>query len=98
MEQDFLEKLKYLMTYFEYYIDDLVQDVVDDDALDPEYSAVTAENLIKCYISVAKEFGFALPYSDVASYFQSCDYTSEEYQTFVDRKKKESDYYIGRQF
>ena len=89
------EKLKYLLHIQIYDIELLVENVLGDSEQDPQFSAVTATNLIKCYIQVMNELGEALPYSNVEEFFEFNAYTQEEYLTFEEKRKKESEYYRG---
>lgn len=94
-----MEKLNYLLNAV---CDDLwcnfIYDVLNDSEEDPHYSAVTATNRIKCYIDVMNSLGNKLPYHDVKGFFQYYDFSEEEYQQFESSRKKESEYYIGKQF
>ena len=92
------DKLKYLLHYMEYAIIRLVDHVLSDSKTDPEYSAVTASNLIKCYIDIKSELEGALPYKTVEGFFEYNLYTEEEYHLFEENRKKESEYYIGMQY
>ena len=89
------EKLKYLLHFMYDYIDRFVYDVLSDSETDPHYSAVSATNLIKCYIEIMTELGEKLPYSNVEEYFDFNAYTKEEYEIFETHRNKESKYYQG---
>lgn len=93
------EKLEYLLNAVR---DDLccnfIYDVLNDSEEDPHYSAVTATNRIKCYIDVMNSIGKELPYNDVKGFFNYYSFTEEEYQKFESSRKKESEYYTGKQF
>lgn len=76
-----------------------IWDVIYDSEEDPEYSAVTTTNMIKCYIDVLKCLGEDVPYSTVKEYIRYKDgYTEEEYNIFEEKRKKEAEYYIGEIF
>ena len=92
------EKLLYLMPFIMDDIDTLVENVITDSEEDPHYSAVTAQNMIKCYVDVMTEMGINLPFHDVRSYFSASRYSECEYGTFEEKRKIESAYYIGKQF
>ena len=92
------EKLLYLLNYMEYPIDLLVDNVINDSEEDPEYSAVTATNLIKSYIQVTKELEVFKPYKSVKEYILNDGYTFEEYELYEKKRKNESANYIGIQF
>lgn len=93
-----IEKLKYLLKYTYYDIIELVDNVLSDSVTDPHYSAVTATNKIKCYIDVMKGLEKNLPYNDVKSFLLCNGFTIEEYMAFEKSRKKESEYYIGKQY
>lgn len=92
------EKLKYLLNNMDCLIGELIDKVLSDSTEDPHYSAVAATNKIKCYIQVMNELGEALPYSNVEEFFEFNAYTQEEYLTFEEKRKKESEYYRGIQY
>lgn len=50
-----VNKLNCIFTYFEEYIDESIYQVLNDSPTDPDYSAVTATNLIKSYIQIKTE-------------------------------------------
>lgn len=94
-----LEKLKYILTYTGYYIDQLIDNVMNDSEEDPEYSAVTLNNLIICFIYCQKKLDPAFPICTVRDYFLSTAFYAEtDYMSFEEKRKKESAYYIGEQF
>lgn len=92
------EKLLYVLNFIDDYLNDFIYEILNDSKEDPHYSAVTATNIIKCYIDVMKDLGKSLPYSDVKSYFDFNVYTDEEYNAFEKSRKKESEYYRGVQY
>ncbi|HAN21373.1 MAG: hypothetical protein A2Y15_06965 [Clostridiales bacterium GWF2_36_10] len=92
------EKLFYALHYLKYDIDDLIDNVLNDSDEDPHYSAVTATNLLKCYIQLLKNSGEQLPFNDSEEYFKHNGYTIQEYQLFEVKRKAESKNYIGKQF
>lgn len=97
MDSDTKEKLLYLLRFTDDYIENLVYDVLDDSEEDPHYSAVTATNLIKCYIDVMEHFDIELPYKDVDDYLKdNCCLSSEEHKKFTQFTEKEKTYYIGK--
>lgn len=93
-----IEKLEYLLGFVEDYLTDFIDEILHDSDVDPHYSAVTATNMIKCYIEIMNDFGKELPYSDVKSYFEFNAYTKEEYQQFESSRERESKYYTSKQF
>lgn len=94
-----MEKLEYLLNAV---CDDLwcdyIYSVLDDSEDNPYYSAVSAANQIKCYIAVMNSIGKELPYNDVKGFFEYYSFTEEEYQKFESSRKKEAEYYTGKQF
>jgi hypothetical protein len=83
-----LEKLGYVLCFVESYIDRLIGNVLNDSKEDPHYSAVTATNLIKCYIQIMTEIGERLPYNDVRGFFKALSYTKENYAAFEKNEQK----------
>lgn len=92
-----VEKLVYLLDDVDYNICQLIYNILSDSPTDPHYSAVTASNLIKCYIQIMDELG-GKTYNDIEEYFQMKLFTKEEYQLFEASRKKESEYYRGIQY
>ena len=92
------EKLLFLLMFIDDYLGELVDKVLSDSKIDPHYSAVTASNIIKCYIDINKSLGKSLPYDDVKSYFKFNAYTEGEYVLFENIRKKEAQYFIGKQY
>lgn len=82
----------------ENYIEEDVYNVLTDSKTDPQYSAVTTTNLIKCYIHVMTSLGCSLPYQDLKGYFEHNLISPKEYLEFEVCRKKESEYYIGEIF
>lgn len=92
------EKLLYLLMFTDDYMEKFADDVMNDSEEDPHFSAVTLANMIKCYVDVMNELGVSLPYNDVKSFFKENLYSDEEYKLFEEKRKKEAEYYIGRQY
>ncbi len=93
-----MEKLTYLLQHLEGYIENTIYEVLADSEEDPQYSAVTATNLIKCHIEVEEALGHQLPYRSVEEYLRFNCFTSEEVEIFEQKRKHESAYYIGKQY
>lgn len=51
------EKLLFLLVFIEDYLGELIDKVLSDSKTNPHYSAVTASNIIKCYIDINKSLG-----------------------------------------
>ena len=92
------EKLKYLLHIQVFDIELLIENVMEDSDEDPHYSAVTATNLVKCYIETMKELGENLSYSDVEGFVKNIGYYHEDYLVFEKKRKKEAEYYRGVQY
>ena len=93
-----MEKLTYLLQHLEGYIENVVYEVLADSEEDPQYSAVTATNLIKCHIEVEEALGHQLPYHNVEEYLRFNCLTEEEMQVFEKKRQHESAYYHGKQY
>ncbi len=76
----------------------LIENVLEDSEEDPHYSAVTATNLVKCYIEIMEELGEELPYSDVEGFIRNIGFSEQEYLLFEKKRRKESEYYCGVQY
>ena len=93
-----MEKLTYLLQHLEGYIENVVYEILADSEEDPQYSAVTATNLIKCHIEVEEALDRQLPYHNVEEYLRFQCLTEEEIQVFEKKRQQESAYYIGKQY
>ena len=92
------KQLLYLLKFMDDYIENLIYDVLSDSPQDPHYSAVTACNLIKCYIKVMNENNREINYCDIKGYFENHSFTKQEYERFLESAQKETEYYIGEIF
>ena len=92
------EKLKYILHIQSFDIELLIENVIEDSDEDTHYSAVTATNLVKCYIEIMTELGEKLPYSDVEGFIKKMGYSHKDYLLFEKKRKKESEYYRGIQY
>lgn len=93
-----LEKLEYLLNDMEEHLTELIDKVLSDSEIFPDYSAVAATNRIKCYIQIMHELGEILPYNNVEEFFKFNAYTQDEYDKFETIRQKESIYYRGIQY
>lgn len=98
MTVDFLEKYEYLENFIIWYIQELVFNVLNDSENEPEFSAVTANNLIKCHIDVSKKLKKSMPYDDVKGFFTWCNFTQNDFQLFEEKRIRESSYYRSKQY
>ena len=92
------EKLKYMLHIQSFDIELLIENVIEDSDEDPHYSAVTATNLVKCYIEIMKALGENLPYSNIEGFVKNMGYSHEDYLLFEKKRKKEAEYYRGIQY
>jgi len=92
------EKLTYLLDHLEYFIEQCVYDVLSDSAEDPHCSAVTTQNLIKCYIDVATSLELPISYHSVEDFLKEKCFTASEIKEFDESRRRESEYYIGKQY
>lgn len=92
------EKLKYMLHIQRFDIELLIENVLEDSEEDPHYSAVTATNLVKCYIEIMEELGEELPYSDVEGFIRNIGFSEQEYLLFEKKRRKEAEYYCGVQY
>lgn len=92
------KKLLYLMNHLDSFIEDYVYDVLADSEEDPQYSAVTASNLINAYRDVMAQLGHPTAYSDLRSYFAENLLSEAEYAVFCQKIASEKEYYIGTIF
>lgn len=95
-------KTKELLLYLLYHLDSFIEEeacrVLNDSIEDPQYSAVTLCNLIKCLLDVKQALGLQEEYHDVDEYLRFQCFTDEEIQIFESKRLHESEYYIGKQY
>lgn len=92
------KKLLYLLDFADYFIERSVHDVLADSDEDPQYSAVTTSNLIKCYIETMICMGVKINAHTEDEYLADKCFTESEIKKFVSKKELESTYYVGEQF
>ncbi len=92
------EKIKYFLTMVYPTMEMYVDQVLNDSKTDPDYSAVAASNVIKCYIQIMTDLGNPPSFNSVETFFKINGYTDEEYNRFEECREKESRYYIGVQY
>lgn len=93
-----MEKLSYLLDYLEDCIASAVCDVLQDSGEDPQFSAVTVSNLIKCYMDIKYSIGQQTCFTSVEEYLQYNCFTTAEIQAFEEKRAREETYYMGKQF
>ena len=92
------EKENYLLQYLDFCIEKNVYEILADSVEDPQFSAVTANNLIKCYLDVTGAENGDVGASGVEAYLADRCFTPEEIKIFQHKVKEESKYYIGKQY
>lgn len=93
-----MEKLSYLLNYLENCLASAVCDVLLDSQEDPQFSAVTVSNLIKCYIDIKYSLGQQTSFNSVEEYLHYNCFTTAEIQAFEEKRAREESYYMGKQF
>ena len=73
-----VEKVYYFLRMMYPTMEQYVDQVLNDSETDPEYSAVAASNVIKCYIQIMTDLDNAPSFNDVESFFKINGYTDEE--------------------
>lgn len=89
------EKLNYLIEHIKYYIYDNIVQVLEDES--EEYSAVTLNNIITCYLEFLKNLELIQSYSTY-EFFVKLGFEEIDYKNFDEKRKLESTNYIGVQF
>lgn len=92
------EKLDYLLIHMDNFIEQEIYAILNDSETDPHYSAVTANNLIICYLEVTHELGWNQKIISVEDYFRGKCFSDNEIALFDERKRKEAKYFIGTQY
>lgn len=90
--------VKEFLCDFDKYIVEFIYLVLNDNSDDPDWSAVAAINMIKCYIDIESEIGVTLPYKNVRGFFEYYGFNQEQYTLFETMRSHESGYYRGVQF
>lgn len=92
------KELLYLLKFMDDYIEQMLYSVLEDSIEQPEYSAVTTYNLIKCYIKVLRDCKVPCNYSTVREYMLERCFSENEIELFERKRKDEVVYYVGEQF
>lgn len=90
--------LEYILKDVNYNLQIYIQEILEDDSNQPDYSAVYTNNIIKCYILLMNQIGRKLPFDDVKSYMLYNGFNEQEFNKFENIRKTESLYYKGEQF
>lgn len=93
-----INKLKYILNMQLFETVRLIENVLQDSEDDPHYSAVTATNIVKCYIEIMQGLGEKLEFNDVESFFEKTGFTKQDYLLFEEKRIKESKDYCGEQY
>lgn len=92
------EKLQYLFSFFDEYMDMYIQNILNDSKVDPHFSRVCASNMIICYLSVLQDIGCQLSVQSVKGYFEKRGYSESVYGFFEQGRLEESIDYRGVQY
>ncbi|MCL2513879.1 MAG: hypothetical protein FWF08_08250 [Oscillospiraceae bacterium] len=87
-----------ILRAFDFEIDVLICNILNDSETDPHYSAVTAKNYIMWYIEIMNNINEPPGFSDCRGYFEKHCLPDEDYKVFEKKRIKESKYYIGEQY
>ena len=91
------DKTEYLLRFLDYSISQYIDDVMEDSEEDSEFSAVTLNNLILCYIHFLNRIEKD-SVQTVREVFNLHGYTEEEFLDFEKKRIKEAEYYNGVQY
>ena len=95
---NFNEELRCLFDYLEYCVINDAYNVLTDSTEDPQFSAVTTANAIKCYITIKQALGTPTPYHTIEEFLCDNDFSPDEIQLFNEKRATEAAYYHGKQF
>ena len=93
-----VDKTEFIINYIGSELPTIIEKVIYDSDTDPQYSAVYTNNLIKAYIELSLSNKLVRSFSSVKDYFDFSGFTLEEYGIFENKRKRESEYYIGEQY
>lgn len=91
------DKTEYLLNFLDYSIGKYIDDIMEDSQEDPEFSAVTLNNLILCYIHFLNRIEKD-SVQTVREVFELHGYTEDEFLSFEKKRIKEAEYYNGVQY
>ena len=91
-------ELQYLLRHLDSFIEQEAYQVLNDSNKDPQHSAVTLCNLIKCLLVVQQELGIQMEYRNVDEYLRFQCFTDAEIQVLESKRIDESKYYVGKQY
>ena len=91
---DMTDKIQYVVNFL---TNEYIYQVLEDSCIDPEYSAVTLNNEMICYLELLDLVGMN-SLKKVRDLFLSLGHTESEFDIFEEKRKKESVYYRGKQY
>ena len=92
------KELRYLLRFMDEYIESMLYSVLEDSFDQPEYSAVTAHNLIKCYMKVLNDCKISCNFSSAREYMIERCFSMNEIESFEQKRRAEAEYYVGEQY
>lgn len=90
--------LDYILWTVQFVIEKNIWKALEDSKEDPQISAVTTTNLIKCWLELKENIGESTGVHTLKEYFDYDSLRDEDYEIFEKKRKKESEYYNGEQF
>lgn len=90
--------LDYILGTVQFVIEENIWKAIEDSEEDPQISAVTTTNLIKCWLELKENIGESTGVNTLKEYFDYDSLRDEDYEIFEKKRKKESEYYNGEQF
>ena len=96
VEENNREAIIYMLDWLDYQVENLVWAVLNDSETDPEFSAVTANNRIICFVAVALDNGLPISYRSTEEYFRQKLLPEECYHLFKTKIEQEETYYSGK--
>lgn len=85
--------MKDIIHWFEGDTIKLINQVISDDIVNPEYSAITCSNRIIRLIQIEKEIGSK--YKTIEQYLSAIGYSKEDIKIFMKSRENEIKYYQG---
>lgn len=92
---DLKECIEYISDWYFADTVELLDLVLDDDMVDPQYSAITTLNRLWVYLQYKQKTNENYECSDVSSLFKKMGYTSEEIVLFRKKVQKEREIYTA---
>lgn len=93
-ELDMTDKIQYVVNFL---TNEHIYQVLEDSCIDPEYSAVTLNNEMICYLELLDLVGLNST-KRVRDLFLSLGHTESEFDIFEEKRRKESVYYGSKQY